>query len=288
MTKVNYFNQMNSILIKGNLFDLSKPKIMGILNATPDSFYSNSRINNLNEIMNKAEKMISEGADILDLGGISTKPNASLVNPEEEIRRILEPVKLLRRSFPNTIISLDTFNSSTAEAGLIEGVDIINDISGCVIDPNLAEIVTKYNAPYILTHSNGTPNNSSQKILSGKIMTEIIRYFSEKISFLNQKGINNIIIDPGFGFGKTIQQCFEIIENFEMLKILEKPILIGASRKSMIYKTLNSTPENSLNGTTAIHSFLIQKGASIFRVHDVEQMHEIRLLNESPGLFFKN
>lgn len=288
MTKVNYFNQMNSILIKGNLFDLSKPKIMGIINLTPDSFYHKSRNENLKDLLNTAEKMILGGAEILDLGGISTRPNSSFVEPSKEIERILEPIKLIRIKFPNIIISLDTFNSHTAEVGLNEGVDIINDISGGNIDPKIIDVVANHKAPYILMHSNGTQNNSTENLVQGNIMSEIIRFFSEKISLLNQKGIHNIIIDPGFGFGKTIKQNFELIQKFEMLKILERPILVGASRKSMIYKTLNSSPENSLNGTTAIHSFLIQKGASIFRVHDVHEMNEIIQLHDCSLHFYEN
>lgn len=286
MTKVNHFNQINSILIKGNLIDLSKPKIMGILNITPDSFYSESRKQNTQEILLTAEKMINEGAEILDIGGMSTRPGAETIESEVEIKRIEEPIKLIRKEFPEILLSLDTYNSTTAEIGLNEGIDIINDISGGVIDENLLNVVAKHRAPYILTHSSGKKQNDSNDTIKGNTIQNLIRYFSEKIDLLNKKGIRDIIIDPGFGFGKTLEQNFEIIKNFEMLKIFEKPILVGISRKSMIYKTLNTSIENSLNGTTILNSLLLTKGASIFRVHDVKEMKEVIQLHDTSGLFY--
>ena len=286
MTKVNHFNQINSILIKGNLIDLSKPKIMGILNITPDSFYSESRKQNTQEIILTAEKMINEGAEILDIGGMSTRPGAETIESDDEIKRIEEPIKLIRKEFPEILLSLDTYNSTTAEIGLNEGIDIINDISGGVIDENLLNVVAKHRAPYILTHSSGKKQNDSNDTIKGNTIQNLIRYFSEKIDLLNKKGIRDIIIDPGFGFGKTLEQNFEIIKNFEMLKIFEKPILVGISRKSMIYKTLNTSIENSLNGTTILNSLLLTKGASIFRVHDVKEMKEVIQLHDTSGLFY--
>lgn len=286
MTKVNHFNQINSILIKGNLIDLSKPKIMGILNITPDSFYSESRKQNTQEILLTAEKMINEGAEILDIGGMSTRPGAETIESDDEIKRIEEPIKLIRKEFPEILLSLDTYNSTTAEIGLNEGIDIINDISGGVIDENLLNVVAKHRAPYILTHSSGKKQNDSNDTIKGNTIQNLIRYFSEKIDLLNKKGIRDIIIDPGFGFGKTLEQNFEIIKNFEMLKIFEKPILVGISRKSMIYKTLNTSIENSLNGTTILNSLLLTKGASIFRVHDVKEMKEVIQLHDTSGLFY--
>lgn len=286
MTKVNHFNQINSILIKGNLIDLSKPKIMGILNITPDSFYSESRKQNTQEIILTAEKMINEGAEILDIGGMSTRPGAETIESEVEIKRIEEPIKLIRKEFPEILLSLDTYNSTTAEIGLNEGIDIINDISGGVIDENLLNVVAKHRAPYILTHSSGKKQNDSNDTIKGNTIQNLIRYFSEKIDLLNKKGIRDIIIDPGFGFGKTLEQNFEIIKNFEMLKIFEKPILVGISRKSMIYKTLNTSIENSLNGTTILNSLLLTKGASIFRIHDVKEMKEVIQLHDTSGLFY--
>lgn len=286
MTKVNHFNQINSILIKGNLIDLSKPKIMGILNITPDSFYSESRKQNTLEIILTAEKMINEGAEILDIGGMSTRPGAETIESDDEIKRIEEPIKLIRKEFPEILLSLDTYNSTTAEIGLNEGIDIINDISGGAIDENLLNVVAKHRAPYILTHSSGKKQNDSNDAIKGNTIQNLIRYFSEKIDLLNKKGIRDIIIDPGFGFGKTLEQNFEIIKNFEMLKIFEKPILVGISRKSMIYKTLNTSIENSLNGTTILNSLLLTKGASIFRVHDVKEMKEVIQLHDTSGLFY--
>lgn len=285
MTKVNHFKQIKSILVKGKLIDLSQPQIMGILNVTPDSFYSESRKQNLNDILITAEKMIDDGANILDIGGISTRPGAAIVDNMEEIRRIEEPIKLLRKEFPEILLSLDTYNSSTAEIGLSEGIDIINDISGGEIDEEIIAVVANHKAPYVLTHSSGNKQNDSFNHLKGDTMQNLIRFFSEKIDYLKSKGVKDIIIDPGFGFGKTIEQNFEIIKHFETLHILEKPLLIGISRKSMIYKTLNTTAENALNGTSVLNSLLLSKGASIFRVHDVTQMKEVMKLHESSGLF---
>ena len=285
MTKVNHFKQIKSILVKGKLIDLSQPQIMGILNVTPDSFYSESRKQNLNDILITAEKMIDDGANILDIGGISTRPGAAIVDNMEEIRRIEEPIKLLRNEFPEILLSLDTYNSSTAEIGLSEGIDIINDISGGEIDEEIIAVVANHKAPYVLTHSSGNKQNDSFNHLKGDTMQNLIRFFSEKIDYLKTKGVKDIIIDPGFGFGKTIEQNFEIIKHFETLHILEKPLLIGISRKSMIYKTLNTTAENALNGTSVLNSLLLSKGASIFRVHDVTQMKEVMKLHESSGLF---
>lgn len=285
MTKVNHFKQIKSILVKGKLIDLSQPQIMGILNVTPDSFYSESRKQNLNDILITAEKMIDDGANILDIGGISTRPGAAIVDNMEEIRRIEEPIKLLRKEFPEILLSLDTYNSSTAEIGLSEGIDIINDISGGEIDEEIIGVVANHKAPYVLTHSSGNKQNDSFNHFKGDTMQNLIRFFSEKIDYLKSKGVKDIIIDPGFGFGKTIEQNFEIIKHFETLHILEKPLLIGISRKSMIYKTLNTTAENALNGTSVLNSLLLSKGASIFRVHDVTQMKEVMKLHESSGLF---
>lgn len=281
MTNLNDLNQNKSILIKGKLIDLNQPKIMGILNITPDSFFKESRIQNLDDLLLQAKNMIEHGADILDLGAISTRPGASAVDVTEEIKRIQQPIKILRKEYPEIILSLDTFNSQTAKFGLENGIDMINDVSGGQIDVQLLDIVSQFKVPYVLTHGFGMADFKSPNDTKETIVQEIVNYFSKKINILLIKGITDIIIDPGFGFGKTMDENFEIISNFDCLKILEKPILVGLSRKSMIYKKLQTTPEDSLNGTIALNSILMLKGSSIFRVHDVLQMKQIKILCKS-------
>jgi dihydropteroate synthase len=278
MANLNVLNHNMSILIKGKLVDLSKPKIMGILNVTPDSFYERSRIQNLDELLIQAQGMIENGAEILDLGGISTRPGAQKISVDNEIKRIENAIKVIRNKFPEIIISLDTFNAQTAKVGLENGVNIINDISGGQIDKKIIDVVANYKVPYVLTYSYGMADEKSKEKIIGNIVQHMIFFFSKKINELEEKGIHDIIIDPGFGFGKSLEQNFEILSNFESLKILKKPILVGVSRKSMIYKKLQITVENSLFGTIALNSVLLEKGASIFRVHDVQEMNQIRIL----------
>ncbi len=281
MTKLNDLNQNKSIRIKGKLIDLNQPKIMGILNVTPDSFFKGSRIQNIDDLLLCAQNMIENGADMLDLGAISTRPGASHVEVTEEIKRIESPIKTLRKVFPEVILSLDTFNSQTARFGLENGIDMINDVSGGQIDDQLFTTVAEFNAPYVLTHGFGMADNFSNEDPKGNILQELINYFSRKLNELLERGVHDVIIDPGFGFGKTIDDNFEIISNLETLKILEKPILVGISRKSMIYKKLQTIPEDSLTGTIALNSILMNKGASIFRVHDVMQMNQVKILLKS-------
>jgi dihydropteroate synthase len=281
MANLHELNQNKSILVKGKLIDLSQPKIMGILNVTPDSFYRESRTQNLNDLIFRAKTMIEHGADILDLGAISTRPGASEIDVNEELNRIEIPLKTLRKEFPEIILSLDTYHAQTARFGLENGIDMINDVSGGKIDEQLFNIVAKFKVPYVLTHGFGMADTTNTQYSKGCIMQELINYFSKKLNQLYNIGIHDVIIDPGFGFAKTIEQNFEIISNFESLNILEKPILVGVSRKSMIYKTLESNPENSLTGTISLNSILMNKGASFFRVHDVSEMKQIRILLQS-------
>ena len=278
MANLHDLNQNKSILIKGKLIDFSQPKIMGILNVTPDSFFKDSRSLGIEDIIKRAEHMIKNGADIIDIGGISTRPGALEISVTEEIERIKQPLKALRDEFPEIIISLDTYNSQTAKVGLEYGVDMINDISGGQIDNEIIDVVATYKIPYVLTHSYGMADKKPREELRENIIQQLLQFFSKKINELHDKGIHDIIIDPGFGFGKTIEQNFEIIAHIESLKILEKPILVGVSRKSMIYKKLHTTPEKSLTGTIALNSILFKKGVSIFRVHDVPEMEQIRSL----------
>ena len=281
MTNLHDLNQNKSILIKGKLIDLSQPKIMGVLNITPDSFFKDSRIQNIDDLLLRAKNMIENGADILDLGAVSTRPGASNIDVTEELTRIDIPLKILRKEFPEIILSLDTFHAQTARMGLENGIDMINDVSGGQIDDQLFDTIAEFKAPYILTHGFGMADSKTIEDSKENILQELINYFSKKLNILLDKGINDVIIDPGFGFGKTIEDNFEIISNLESLKILEKPILVGISRKSMIYKKLLTTPEDSLTGTIALNSILMHKGASVFRVHDVLQMKQIQILLKS-------
>ncbi len=279
MTKIHQFKQNRFINLKGNLFDLSTPKIMGIINCTPDSFYSESRRSIVRDVLIAVESMVENGVDIIDIGGVSTRPNALIPSINEEIDRVIEPIKAIRKEFKDIVISLDTMRYEVAKIGIDEGVSIINDISGGMFDDNLIKLVASKKIPYILTfNKNGNEINSLPLESKTNILTESIVYLSEKVKNLKNNGIIDIIIDPGFGFNKTLEENYTLLNNIELLQILGKPILVGISRKSMIYKKLNIEIDNSLNGTSILNTTSFLKGASIFRVHDVREMNEIRLL----------
>ena len=269
-----------SINIKGKLFHFDAPKIMGIINLSEDSFYENDAETSQKQIIAKINGFIKNGAEMIDLGAVSTRPKAQLPSLKEERNRLIPVLKLVRKKFPKIIISVDTVRSTIAEEAILEGADIINDISGAYFDKKILNVVSKYNCPYVLTH-NLEKSINNHKLKAPNTIKEVLRYFSQRIQELKNIGIYDIIIDPGFGFSKEIQQNFDIMKYYEMLHILELPILTGISRKSMIYKTLNSTAENSLNGTSVLHSFLISQKCSIFRVHDVNEMKEVKLLWEA-------
>ncbi|MEJ6698930.1 MAG: dihydropteroate synthase [Flavobacteriales bacterium] len=261
--------------IKGSLLDLSSPKIMGILNVTPDSFYDGGVYSNENEILKQAEKMILDGVDIIDIGGYSSKPGAKKITIKEEEKRVLPIIKLIYKTFKKTIISVDTFRSEIAEKSINAGASIINDISGGDFDNNIYKIAERYKAPYIMMHMKGDPSNMQINPTYQNINYEIIKNLSKKIDFAQKKGVCDIIIDPGFGFGKTIEHNYQILNNLKLYKVLHKPILIGVSRKSMIYKLLKTDPSKALNGTTALNTIALINGANILRVHDVKQANEV-------------
>lgn len=258
----------------GKLIDLSTPKIMGILNITPDSFYDGGRYNSDKKILNHIEKMINDGAVFIDIGAYSSRPSGVDIDENKELRRIIPVIELVNKKFPEIIISIDTFRSKVAEAGLNSGAAIINDISASELDKNMMETIAKYNVPYIIMHMKGNPQNMMDKTNYDDMLQEIIKYFSKKINQAISYQINDIIIDPGFGFAKNIKQNYDLLNNLDLLKILEKPIMVGISRKSMIYKSLDSTAEESLNGTTVLNTVALIKGASILRVHDVKEANE--------------
>ncbi|MDB4097555.1 dihydropteroate synthase [Flavobacteriaceae bacterium] len=261
--------------IKGSLLDLSSPKIMGILNVTPDSFYDGGVYSNEKEVLKQVEKMILDGVDIIDVGGYSSKPGAKTINIKEEEKRVLPIIKLIYKTFKKTIISVDTFRSEIAEKSLNAGASIINDISGGDFDNNIYKIAERYKATYIMMHMKGNPSNMQINPTYKNINYEIIKDLSKKIDFAQKKGVCDIIIDPGFGFGKTIEHNYQILNNLKLYKVLHKPILIGVSRKSMIYKLLNTDPSSALNGTTALNTVALINGANILRVHDVKQANEV-------------
>jgi dihydropteroate synthase len=256
------------------MLDLNTPKIMGIINCSPDSFYSGSRFSGLDAVLKKADELIDNGADILDIGGHSTRPNAPYVALDEEVRRIKGIVSELRTHFPHTLLSIDTFRASVARIAVEEGANMVNDISGGSFEPEILDVVKQGNVAFILMHSNPTQDTLHSVDSSIRIMPKLIQYFSERLNLLTKKGIMDVIIDPGFGFGKTIEQNFEILQKLQDLRMLRLPILVGVSRKSMIYKTIQSQPELALNGTTVLQTLALSKGCSILRVHDPKEAKE--------------
>ena len=263
-----------TINCKGQLIDLTEPKVMGILNVTPNSFFDGGKHSDLKAILSQVEKMLSEGATFIDIGGYSSKPSAEFVSEDEEIERLLPVVQQIVREFPTAILSIDTFRSKVAQATIENGAAIINDISAGKLDDTMLETVAQLQVPYIMMHMKGTPQTMQSMSQYGNIIKEMVFYFSERVAQARSLGINDIIIDPGFGFAKTIQQNFEVLNKLELFQMLELPLLAGVSRKSMIYRTLETTPEFALNGTTSLNTIALLKGAKILRVHDVKEAVE--------------
>jgi dihydropteroate synthase len=262
---------------KGSLYDLTTPKIMGIINCTPDSFYEKSRITEINQISKKVEEMIHEGVDIIDVGGASTRPGAVFPSFKEERERVIPILKILVKSFPEVLFSIDTMSGEIAKEAIDEGVHIINDVSAGDMDSSILKVAAENKTPYILTHSPGFVK-ATIPFDAESFMLELISHIAKKVALCKSLGISNLIIDPGFGFSKTIEENYEIIQKFEMLEIFDCPLLVGISRKSMIYKILNIDPAESLNGTTVLNTLLYKSGASIIRVHDVKEMVQIKTL----------
>lgn len=270
-----------TINCKGQLVDLTLPKVMGILNVTPNSFFDGGRYKNDSEILLRVEKMLLNGATFIDIGAYSSKPSAEFVSEEEELQRIVPIVQLILEHFPETLISIDTFRSEVAKACIENGAAIINDISAGILDDKMLETIAKYNVPYIMMHMRGTPQTMQTMTNYDNIIKEILFYFSERIAQARSLGINDLIVDPGFGFAKTLEQNYEILQKMELFQMLELPLLAGVSRKSMIYKTLHSSAEEALNGTTVLNTIALTKGAKILRVHDVREAIEcVTLFNK--------
>ena len=263
-----------TINCKGQLIDLTKPKVMGILNLTPNSFFDGGKYTNEAEIIAQVGKMLSEGATFIDIGAYSSKPNAEFVSVEEEMARIVPIVELLVQQFPQILISIDTFRSEVAEACILKGAALINDIAAGKLDDTMLNTVAKYNVPYIMMHMRGNPQTMQSLTEYQDVVKEMILYFSERIAAARSLGINDLIIDPGFGFAKTVEQNYEVLQKMELFQQLDLPILAGISRKSMIYKVLNCNASESLNGTTVLNTVSLLKGANILRVHDVKEAVE--------------
>lgn len=270
-----------TINCKGQLIDISTPKVMGILNVTPDSFHDGGQYKDESSILKQVETMLNEGATFIDIGGYSSRPGADFVSENEELNRVVPVVELILKHYPGTLISIDTFRSEVAKKSIEAGAAIINDISAGHLDENMIATVGQLSVPYIMMHMKGNPKTMQQQTDYDDLVKDINSYFAERIASAHTAKINDIIIDPGFGFAKTTEQNYELLNNMELLQIVDKPILAGVSRKSMIYKTLNTTSENALNGTTALHMVALQKGAKILRVHDVKEAVEcVTLFNQ--------
>ena len=263
-----------TINVRGKLLDLDKPVIMGILNVTPDSFYDGGRYNGVVAAVAQASKMYRDGAQIIDLGGMSSRPGAAIVSPEEEANRVLPVIRELVKSNPEMILSIDTLHSKTADLALEAGAAIVNDISGGRYDAKIVEVAARYGAPFICMHMQGLPHNMQKEPHYEDVTQDVLEFFTRRIGELRNAGINDIIIDPGFGFGKTVDHNYELLGKLGILQMLELPILVGISRKSMICRVLDVKPEEALNGTTALHMLALQQGASILRVHDVKEAKE--------------
>jgi dihydropteroate synthase len=265
---------MFTLNCKGRLLALHQPVVMGIINITPDSFYKGSRKMNQDDILKQAEKNVIEGATMIDIGGLSTRPGSAEINPDEELQRVVPAVEAINKHFPEVFISIDTYRSKVAKESVEAGATIVNDISGGELDNEMIDTVAKLKVPYICMHMKGHPETMQQFAKYEDVTKEVLDYFIFRMETCRRAGIHDIVIDPGFGFAKTIQHNFKLLSELEAFKILQKPLLVGVSRKSTIYKTLGITSEEALNGTTVLNTIGLMKGANILRVHDVKEAVE--------------
>jgi dihydropteroate synthase len=276
----NVFYTNKTLNIRGKLIDLGTPRVMGILNITPDSFYDGGKFVSNDLMLTQVKKMLDDGVDFIDVGGYSSRPGATDISVDEEISRVVPVIEQIIKEYPDAVLSIDTFRASVAKKAIDSGASIVNDISGGELDVKMFETVASLNVPYILMHMRGTPQTMSKLTHYNDLIKDIVDYFQIKIRKLHELEVKDIIIDPGFGFAKTIDQNFELLSHLDYLKILGQPILAGLSRKSMIWKSLGTNAEGALNGTTALNVAALMKGASILRVHDVKQAVECRRLIE--------
>lgn len=272
---------MYTLNCKGRLLVVDKPLVMGIINTTPDSFYEGSRFTGADGILQQAERMLRDGAAMLDIGGQSTRPGSERISADEELKRVIGAVESLHFNFPEAIISVDTYWSAVAREAVAAGASIINDISAGSVDADMLSVAAASKTPYVAMHMPGSPDTMHRKPAYENLTRELLDFFIKKIDAFKKAGIQDIIIDPGFGFGKTVAENFELLQQLSLLKILQRPILLGVSRKSTIYKTLGVTAEEALNGTTVLHTIGLQNGANILRVHDVKEAVEaVKLVSE--------
>lgn len=272
--KDTVFYTKKTLKIKGRILNLEKPLVMGILNMTPDSFYDGGKYKTDRSLLSQVEKMLADGADIIDVGGYSSRPGAAEVTEQGELKRVQGTIALILQEFSEALISVDTFRAHVAEVAVQEGAGIVNDISGGAADPKMYEIISKLDVPYILMHMRGTPKTMQSMTEYGNLLEDILDYFQNKVKRLQSLGVKDIILDPGFGFAKTMDQNYEILKKLKYFNVLNLPILVGLSRKSMIYKALGITPESALNGTSILNTIALMNGASILRVHDVKEAKE--------------
>ena len=277
-----FLKRKSSINLNGKLIDFSVPAVMGVINVTPDSFYNGGRLDKKKVLLSVVEKMINEGADIIDIGGVSTRPGVSVVSTKVELERLLPAVVAVRKNFPDIPLSIDTFRSWVAVKVIEEtGPVIINDISGGTMDPNMFETLSKINVPYILCHIQGTPQNMQDNPYYDDVVKDISNFFSERVKQLTKLGVTDVIIDPGFGFGKSMQHNYDLLNRLDSFKVFQLPVMVGISRKSMIWKILGISPEEALNGSTVLNTLALMGGADILRVHDVQEASEAITLFEA-------
>lgn len=274
MAKDTFFHKKTTLNVAGKLIDLGTPKVMGIINLTPDSFFEGSRKQSIEDALHQAKKMLDEGATILDLGAYSSRPGADDISIQEETDRLLPIVEVIVKNLPGAVLSVDTFRSAVAEAAIIAGAHIINDVSGGQLDENMFATVARLNVPYILMHMKGGPKTMNALAQYNDVFNEVFDYFSDRVYQLKKQGVNDIIIDPGFGFAKKAEHGYTLLNRLNEFERLGLPLLTGVSRKKMIYGTLGITPEEALNGTTVLNTIALTKGASILRVHDVKEAVE--------------
>ena len=280
---------MYTLNCKGRLLVLNEPIVMGIINATPDSFYSGSRIGGIDAVLQKTEQMIKDGADIIDIGGQSTRPNSKRVSADEESERVIPFVEAIHKNFPQAIISIDSFYSAVVKKAVAAGASIVNDVSAGTIDENLVPTVASLKVPYVLMHMKGDPQTMQQNPAYNNVVLDVFDFLNQKINQLHSAGIVDIIVDPGFGFGKTIEHNFELLNGLNFFRQLSKPVLVGMSRKATVYKTLGINSGEALNGTTVLNAIALLNGASILRVHDVKEAKQaiqlVQALTKKESIF---
>jgi dihydropteroate synthase len=280
MAKDTFLNAKRTLNVKGKLVDLALPRVMGILNLTPDSFYHHSRVSTVDDALRRAEGFLNEGAAFIDIGAYSSRPGAAEISPDEELQRLIPVIAAITKKLPEALLSIDTFRAKVAAEAIAAGAHIINDISAGGMDEAMFETIAALQVPYIIMHMKGTPQTMQKQAVYENLTLEIIDYFSAKIAELKKLGVHDVIIDPGFGFAKTLEHNYELMSQLQDLQVFGLPILTGISRKSMIYKLLNTTAAASLNGTTVLNTIALLKGASILRVHDVKAAAECIALIE--------